>query len=217
MTRRAFLALACTLSVAPALAQTAPNYGYSSLLPDLPLSVTPLGGKEIEAADLTITALTVVGGVQVGQNTASCVETMAGQIRWNATIIAFEGCNGTSWQPLGGSEPTGQVAYFQLANCPSGWEPADGTNSTVALRGEFIRGWDNGRGVDPGRILASWQAATAIANMPYEDDSLQYNNADSDGQNPFGNPFDGFNCCHATAWYFTVRPRNVALLACIKT
>lgn len=32
------------------------------------------------------------------------------------------------------------------------------------LRGEFIRGWDNGRGVDPGRSLLSWQL-DAIQNM----------------------------------------------------
>ncbi len=30
-------------------------------------------------------------------------------------------------------------------------------------RGEFLRGWDHGRGVDPGRAIASWQNATAVA------------------------------------------------------
>jgi phage-related tail fiber protein len=34
---------------------------------------------------------------------------------------------------------------------------ADGTNGTVDLRGEFIRGWDNGRGVDAGRGLGTFQ------------------------------------------------------------
>ncbi|MDB6374527.1 phage tail protein, partial [Photorhabdus bodei] len=26
------------------------------------------------------------------------------------------------------------------------------------LRGEFIRGWDDSRGVDPGRVCLTWQA-----------------------------------------------------------
>uniref|UniRef100_UPI0036DBD019 tail fiber protein n=1 Tax=Photorhabdus sp. RM322S TaxID=3342825 RepID=UPI0036DBD019 len=32
------------------------------------------------------------------------------------------------------------------------------------LRGEFIRGWDDGRGVDPGRVCGSWQA-DALQNI----------------------------------------------------
>lgn len=32
------------------------------------------------------------------------------------------------------------------------------------LRGEFIRGWDNGRGVDSGRVLLSAQDGTSISN-----------------------------------------------------
>src|SRR5699024_1394314 len=30
------------------------------------------------------------------------------------------------------------------------------------LRGEFIRGWDDGRGVDAGRSILDWQKGTAI-------------------------------------------------------
>jgi phage-related tail fiber protein len=46
---------------------------------------------------------------------------------------------------------------YNLASCPSGWIPANGTSGTPDLRGEFIRGLDSGRGVDTGRVLASWQ------------------------------------------------------------
>lgn len=37
------------------------------------------------------------------------------------------------------------------------------------MRGEFIRGWDNGRGIDPGRIIRSTQKGSAIAYDPTED------------------------------------------------
>lgn len=36
--------------------------------------------------------------------------------------------------------PEGAVMAFYLTTCPSGWIPADGTNSTPDLRGAFVRG-----------------------------------------------------------------------------
>ncbi len=55
--------------------------------------------------------------------------------------------------------PSGAVVAFNSATCPTGWAIADGTGGTPDLRGEFIRGLDNGRGVDVGRVLASSQTA----------------------------------------------------------
>ncbi len=39
--------------------------------------------------------------------------------------------------------PEGAVIAFYLNNCPEGWAPADGTNGTPDLRGQFVRGRDN--------------------------------------------------------------------------
>ncbi|MBL8020169.1 MAG: tail fiber protein [Leptospirales bacterium] len=39
--------------------------------------------------------------------------------------------------------PEGAVMAFYLAGCPDGWAPADGTNGTPDLRGQFIRGRDD--------------------------------------------------------------------------
>lgn len=47
---------------------------------------------------------------------------------------------------------------FNRTACPTGWSPANGAGGSPDLRGEFIRGLDNQRGVDSGRILASSQA-----------------------------------------------------------
>ncbi|MCE9597374.1 MAG: phage tail protein [Spirochaetia bacterium] len=41
------------------------------------------------------------------------------------------------------SAPEGAVVAFYLAACPEGWAPADGTNSTPDLRGQFVRGRDD--------------------------------------------------------------------------
>jgi len=141
---------------------------------------------------------------------------------------------------------TGQVAYFAMSSAPDGWLKANGAEVSRAtyselfakigtvfgggngsttfnlpdLRGEFIRGWDDGRGVDSGRSFASFQADefrrhnhTVVGNNRgtigsqlfapglYQDDAERTaNDLDSIG-------FSGGN---------ETRPRNIALLACIK-
>ena len=80
--------------------------------------------------------------------------------------------------------PAGAVMSFAMEDAPAGWLKCNGdevsrteyaalfaaigtvygkgddstTFNLPDLRGEFIRGWDAGRGVDEGRELGSWQA-----------------------------------------------------------
>jgi microcystin-dependent protein len=77
------------------------------------------------------------------------------------------------------------------------------------MRGEFVRGWDDGRGIDIGRTFGSWQVddfkshthgQTFTSTAPY--------NVGSNGNGAFGST-------GATGGVET-RPRNIALLACIK-
>ena len=70
---------------------------------------------------------------------------------------------------LGGSRLIGEIIMWGSSTIPSGWLECNGqsTSSYPALaalydnvpdlRGQFIRGWDNGRGVDTGRSLRSDQ------------------------------------------------------------
>lgn len=75
--------------------------------------------------------------------------------------------------------PVGTLAYWPLSTPPAGWLEADGSAIDQALypdlydvfganlpdlRGEFIRGWDHGRGVDSSRVLGSSQG-DAIRNI----------------------------------------------------
>ncbi|EMB4650996.1 phage tail protein [Klebsiella aerogenes] len=69
--------------------------------------------------------------------------------------------------------PVGIPQPWPLVTAPLGWLICNGATFDNAmypylasaypsgklpdLRGEFIRGWDNGRGVDPGRSLLAWQ------------------------------------------------------------
>ena len=72
--------------------------------------------------------------------------------------------------------PVGVPVPWPSATPPTGWLKCNGavfssekypnlakvypTNKLPDLRGEFIRGWDDGRGVDNGRALLSSQEAT---------------------------------------------------------
>lgn len=69
------------------------------------------------------------------------------------TIIAFYG----SVAPYGYLPCSGQTV--SSSTFPSLVTFLGGTTSATLpdLRGEFLRGWDNGRGVDPGRTIASYQ------------------------------------------------------------
>lgn len=151
--------------------------------------------------------------------------------------------------------PSGAIMYFAQNFAPIGWLKANGaalSRTTYAnlfaaigtlygsgdgkttfnlpdLRGEFIRSWDDGRGVDSARKLGEWQTGTPICH----DDTAGIENFDPVGMcrdtENFGDPwigrlpeaywstFYGKRIPAGSADFFTMtRPRNIALLACIK-
>jgi microcystin-dependent protein len=167
--------------------------------------------------------------------------------------------------------PVGTITYYPSSTIPSGWMECDGrelSTTTYArlfqvlqykfggagavfklpdLRGEFIRGWDNGRGIDPNRVFGSFQRGSAVLvddgnNVlgPSRDaNGTSYSMSQSRGSNYqspdlFYDKYDGLgNIAHALAshevgynnyysavtepgYFMHARPRNVALVACIK-
>ena len=142
--------------------------------------------------------------------------------------------------------PPGMVAPFGMSSAPTGWLECDGSaisRTTYAtlftavgtthgvgdgsttfnlpdLRGEFIRGWDNGKGTDSGRSFASSQAEeVGTHNHTY---------LIKDGSSGTGN-IAGFPESTLQFWSNATsgttqnnsgsenRPRNIALMYCIKT
>ncbi|EMD3530390.1 tail fiber protein [Salmonella enterica] len=90
----------------------------------------------------------------------------------------------------GSALPVGVPVPWPIATPPTGWLKCNGAAFTAAqypklalaypalrlpdLRGEFIRGWDDGRGVDPGRILLSAQG-DAIRNITGSITDIRFN------------------------------------------
>ena len=158
--------------------------------------------------------LDVNGSIRTGNDVSVCSSTNAGAIKYISG--SFYGCNGTTWTAFASANsgvPAGEVAYFNLSSCPSGWIAANGTNSTVDVRGEFIRGLDSGRGIDTGRVLASWQTDD------FKSHTHGYSHTNIGGHD--GN--NGMVVTYGMSSFTTdatggteTRPRNVALLACQK-
>lgn len=87
---------------------------------------------------------------------------------------------------IGSALPVGVPVPWPLANAPLGWLKCNGATFTASqypqlsqvypglklpdLRGEFLRGWDDGRGVDSGRALMSLQTGTLIGYDPVRAD-----------------------------------------------
>ncbi|GAA4087364.1 phage tail protein [Zhongshania borealis] len=155
--------------------------------------------------------------------------------------------------------PAGMLAYFARSSAPSGWLKANGaavgrtayadlfasigttfgagdgfnTFNLPDLRGEFIRSWDDSRGVDAGRTLGSWQGAAGGGLAQFK--LIQQSSTPAGGVNSgeYSVPTNGsFSQYAYTGEYGTdnkgwlgfandplvtnLRPRNRAMLACIK-
>jgi len=142
--------------------------------------------------------------------------------------------------------PSGAVMAFASSGVPSGWLKCNGqavsrtsyselfeilgtaygagNNSTTFnvpdLRGEFIRGWDDGRGVDGGRVINTAQG-DLIKSHTHNLDYYQHTRIEVfggsetniqgvEGGSGFKTTSSGTNTGVET------RPRNIALLYCIK-
>lgn len=130
--------------------------------------------------------------------------------------------------------PSGNVSAFNLSSCPTWWSPAD-WSSGLDLRWEFIRWLDNGRWVDAGRTLWTFQSGTQLPWIAIWSSNPTIGRTDQ--------PINTWNmitdyewesyvtssyrrvptttytstCCNWTQKSSVrVRPRNVALLYCIK-
>jgi len=180
---------------------------------------------------------------------------------YDTNLKGFYFFNGTNWNCV--TTPAGTVDYFANSTSPVGYLECNGQavsrtqypelftaigivygagNGTTTfnvpdLRGEFIRGADNGKGIDAGRVIGTGQAGTLIVGDfdPTPTPGSLYS-ASGTYQNLYGaDPFDASSYSPATTQaafatssvvaataaslpgYFGItRPRNVALLPCIK-
>lgn len=139
--------------------------------------------------------------------------------------------------------PIGTVAMWGTSTPPDGWLAMNGQStsgytdlasiygsSLPDLRGEFIRGWDDSRGIDSGRSLLSYQAGTKIAGENGTDSSMNthtiHNINDVHADPIYESDFNyriqydtetgNQHYSDSTIWWKTVRPRNISLMYIVK-
>lgn len=129
-----------------------------------------------------------------------------------------------------GSVPSGFIGAFYLTTCPSGWKPADGTNSTIDLRGQFLRGLNtfdagtttrNDGKQDPdgdGRGVGSWQNESFLSHTHDTLDRTGGGGSTYAGCSAVMiNPTQTWNLGPGTSTGGNeTRPNNVAVIYCIK-
>ena len=67
--------------------------------------------------------------------------------------------------------PVGTIVAFAGSVAPKGWRFCDGSNGTPDLRGVFLRGLDNGRNIDPGRTILTFQEDDFESHIHHYDDA----------------------------------------------
>ncbi|WP_055326027.1 phage tail protein [Ralstonia solanacearum] len=177
----------------------------------------------------------------------------------NEVFTRYRASSGTwtAWRQL--VSQAGLIAYFARSTAPNGWLKANGaavSRTTYAalfteigttfgggdgantfnlpdLRGEFLRGWDDGRGVDSGRGFGTWQSGSPVVHDDVGGTASFNIAALGDGSNvawsSIADPWVGafpLTMYDASAASFVdannkgfinmSRPRNVAFLPCIK-
>jgi hypothetical protein len=138
--------------------------------------------------------------------------------------------------------PTGGIMMFAVSGVPTGWLECDGsvlainnytnlyniigqnyktlnTFNTLSgfqlpdLRGEFVRGWDHGKGVDAGRVLGKPQSQD-IQSHTHSITTYSYLRKFEGGAvNGWAETANGTTGSSSGT---ETRPRNVALVFCIK-
>ncbi len=177
----------------------------------------------------------------------------------NEVFTRYRASSGTwtAWRQLVGQ--AGLIAYFARSTAPNGWLKANGaavsrttyvalfteigttfgagdganTFNLPDLRGEFLRGWDDGRGVDSGRGFGTWQSGSPVVHDDVGGTASFNIAALGDGTNvPWANIADPWTGAFPLTMYDASaasfvdannkgfinmsRPRNVAFLPCIK-
>ena len=158
--------------------------------------------NEANTAWIKVGDLNQSGGTFSAQIPAGMVQAYAG----SAAPTGWLKCNGAA------VSRTTYATLFAAIGTTYGSGDGSSTFNVPDLRGEFVRGWDDSRGVDSGRSLGSFQADELKSHTHTFAGSTASGGSGSADRH--GSPTT--RTTNATGGSET-RPRNIAMLYCIKT
>jgi len=204
-------------------------------------------------ATLKNTTINGTDGLRIPKGTTAQrpASPVTGMLRYNENLFSPEFYNGSTWVPL---LPTGSIEMFAGNAAPQGWLPCNGSavaRSTYTqlfaaigttwgagngsttfnlpdLRGEFVRAADDGRGVDSGRGVGSfqdqdwkgfYQTNTGSNTFAYSHGPTYMGKTifGTHTGDLFGGRWSGPAAASGTKWDTSeIRPRNATLNPCIK-
>ena len=224
----------------------------------------PNASGELPAANLASSAVTEAKIASSAITEAKLASSAVSTAKLAANAVTYDKIEAQS------AIRPGTLALFVVDATPTGWLRCNGAtvsrttyanlfaaigtsygsgdgSTTFGLpdcRGEFPRFWDNGRGLDSGRSIGSWQKGSVAAiNIPFDEGLGGMYAAGNSGDQSYVNAaaIAGLDLAYAgqyvptkaihagapsqldNTWYVTdgwgggvTRPRNLAFLACIK-
>lgn len=183
----------------------------------LPLSGGTLTGNLTLPGVPTTTNMAATKGyvdAQISAIPAAQDLTPAGTIIWTARNTAPTGylkANGAA------VSRTTYAALFSAIGTTYGSGNGSTTFNLPDLRGEFIRGWDDGAGIDSGRVFGSKQAQAIQSHTHAGVVGTNVNGSVTVNGGIIGVQSDGISTSIGNTGGAETRPRNIALLACVKT
>ena len=207
----------------------------------LALKVDKVAGKGLSTEDYTSIEKTKLAGIAASANNYSlpiASASVLGGVKAGANIT-IDAAGVISASASGGAVPVGTIITVAKNTAPTEYLKANGAlvsrtvysalfaeigttfgagdgSTTFALpdlRGEFIRGWDDGRGIDVGRVFGSFQA-DELKSHSHTYTVSNYAKL-IDVSNGYGTRSQSVTDTGLTGGAET-RPRNIALLYCIK-
>ncbi|MGE5452421.1 MAG: tail fiber protein [Acidobacteriota bacterium] len=201
-------------------------------------------GSATNATNATNASAVTNGVYTVGNQTIGGVKTFSSSPSVPNGAAAGDAVNkGQIDAAIALAMPTGAVMAFYMSSAPSGWLECNGQSTAgypalaaliganvPDLRGEFVRGWDHGKGTDPSRSIGSLQAdeikqTTGSFGNVIADLGGGGSGALSVGSTggryavtPDGGGGQQYKSINLSIGSGSeTRPRNVALMYCIKT
>lgn len=193
--------------------------------PDMPILLAQTDAAKTAAQDAAANAATSASASAASAAAAAAAAAAIvggiGNVVWHAASSAPAGSLKANGAAVSRST---YAALFAVIGTT--WGAGDGatTFNLPDLRGEFVRGWDDARGIDAARAFASAQGHAFQAH-----DHVVATAYHQSGTSADGTKYPGINATQITAsakntngvaaGYSSAsetRPRNVALLACIK-